>query len=324
MSSNGQGVTEDDLNEIKGDISAFRFELLDILQANGMKINPDELLGVFFETLGNKLRRKGSRRGLIHSWKPDDFHLESLDKTESYEAAVSTPPSEVRGQPEDGEPQPSLAANLPLQKSVTATDTSLGAATNLGFVGDTPEVPPSVLSEFPHTEPETQFQLASSVGDVRQRRLPDAGIEYTENTEKDNASPESPEAVSLQTTLAHGLAGGTEIGTKETLAERSTAHKGLEGPQHADAWVSERHADSQMVQTSNGKFVSAYCGPEEAGYVRCLSYVSYDTQEGPNKSNMVQQMVERKDVQQPQSRRQETDLRDSFSSYDSVPRADFV
>ena len=33
----GLGVTEDDVNEIKQDISSFRFELLDILGKNGMK-----------------------------------------------------------------------------------------------------------------------------------------------------------------------------------------------------------------------------------------------------------------------------------------------
>ena len=33
-----KGVTEDDLNEIKGDISAFRFELLEILKNNGMAV----------------------------------------------------------------------------------------------------------------------------------------------------------------------------------------------------------------------------------------------------------------------------------------------
>ena len=33
-----EGVTEDDLNEIKQDISSFRFELLEILRNNGMKI----------------------------------------------------------------------------------------------------------------------------------------------------------------------------------------------------------------------------------------------------------------------------------------------
>ena len=32
------GVTEDDLNEIKQDISSFRYELLEILRNNGMKI----------------------------------------------------------------------------------------------------------------------------------------------------------------------------------------------------------------------------------------------------------------------------------------------
>ena len=32
-----EGVTEDDVNEIKNDISAFRFELVEILRASGMK-----------------------------------------------------------------------------------------------------------------------------------------------------------------------------------------------------------------------------------------------------------------------------------------------
>lgn len=29
-------VTEDDINEVKGDISAFRYELLEVLEKNGM------------------------------------------------------------------------------------------------------------------------------------------------------------------------------------------------------------------------------------------------------------------------------------------------
>ncbi|CAF5154217.1 unnamed protein product, partial [Rotaria magnacalcarata] len=33
-----EGVTEDDLNEIKQDVSAFRFELLEILSTNGFKV----------------------------------------------------------------------------------------------------------------------------------------------------------------------------------------------------------------------------------------------------------------------------------------------
>ena len=40
-----QGVTEDDLNEIKQDISSFRYELLEILRNNGMKlpnVNPTQ------------------------------------------------------------------------------------------------------------------------------------------------------------------------------------------------------------------------------------------------------------------------------------------
>jgi transient receptor potential cation channel subfamily C len=39
----GEGVTEDDMNELKQDISSFRFELLEILRNNGMKTpNPNQ------------------------------------------------------------------------------------------------------------------------------------------------------------------------------------------------------------------------------------------------------------------------------------------
>ena len=38
-SQQSDGVTEDDLNEIKQDISSFRYELLEILRASGMNTN---------------------------------------------------------------------------------------------------------------------------------------------------------------------------------------------------------------------------------------------------------------------------------------------
>ena len=39
----GEGVTEDDINELKQDVSSFRFELLEILRNNGMKTpNPNQ------------------------------------------------------------------------------------------------------------------------------------------------------------------------------------------------------------------------------------------------------------------------------------------
>ncbi|PAA62583.1 hypothetical protein BOX15_Mlig005824g1 [Macrostomum lignano] len=53
-----QGVTEDDLNEIKGDISAFRFELLEILRTNGMKTP------AYTQHRATKLRRRGSKRSM--------------------------------------------------------------------------------------------------------------------------------------------------------------------------------------------------------------------------------------------------------------------
>ncbi|KAM3174995.1 hypothetical protein ACTXT7_009407 [Hymenolepis weldensis] len=74
MDNFGQGVTEDDINEIKGDISAFRYELLDILRDNGMKVNTNDCL----RKVG-RLRRKTSR--LIHNafWKVGNMNLDDLD-----------------------------------------------------------------------------------------------------------------------------------------------------------------------------------------------------------------------------------------------------
>ena len=41
-----EGVTEDDVNEIKNDISAFRFELIEIMRQSGMKVSSSSgLLG---------------------------------------------------------------------------------------------------------------------------------------------------------------------------------------------------------------------------------------------------------------------------------------
>lgn len=36
-------VTEDDINEVKGDISSFRYELLEVLQKNGMDVSSAEV-----------------------------------------------------------------------------------------------------------------------------------------------------------------------------------------------------------------------------------------------------------------------------------------
>ena len=36
--ADNEGVTEDDVNEIKNDISAFRFELIEIMRQSGMNV----------------------------------------------------------------------------------------------------------------------------------------------------------------------------------------------------------------------------------------------------------------------------------------------
>ncbi|XP_067663768.1 short transient receptor potential channel 4-like isoform X2 [Haliotis asinina] len=56
----GEGVTEDDVNELKQDISSFRFELLEILRSNGMKTpNPNQP-----KPTNRRLSRKRSQMSL--------------------------------------------------------------------------------------------------------------------------------------------------------------------------------------------------------------------------------------------------------------------
>ncbi|KAM7540821.1 hypothetical protein Aperf_G00000041346 [Anoplocephala perfoliata] len=85
MQQESQGVTEDDLNEIKGDISAFRYELLDILRENGMRVNSNdqfrtgEICYAAFLQAGGRLRRRVSRRIHNESWKVGNVNLDDLD-----------------------------------------------------------------------------------------------------------------------------------------------------------------------------------------------------------------------------------------------------
>ncbi|VDM19222.1 unnamed protein product, partial [Hydatigera taeniaeformis] len=80
MHVDNQGVTEDDLNEIKGDISAFRYELLDILRDNGMKVNSDDHF-----RKGGRLRRRASRRVKNPSWKVTNVNLDELETAQTAE-----------------------------------------------------------------------------------------------------------------------------------------------------------------------------------------------------------------------------------------------
>ena len=55
--SDSEGVTEDDLNEIKQDISSFRYELLEILRNNGMK-TPNYSYNAKSSKIARYMRRK--------------------------------------------------------------------------------------------------------------------------------------------------------------------------------------------------------------------------------------------------------------------------
>ena len=58
-----EGVTEDDVNEIKNDISAFRFELIEIMRSSGM--NTASATGpsgknIYYMIKGNSKKKIGS------------------------------------------------------------------------------------------------------------------------------------------------------------------------------------------------------------------------------------------------------------------------
>jgi len=65
----GDGVTEDDVNELKQDISSFRYELLEILRNNGMK-TPNLNSG-----------KPSSKKNLLRYWKrfADSESFDSLN-----------------------------------------------------------------------------------------------------------------------------------------------------------------------------------------------------------------------------------------------------
>ena len=61
-----EGVTEDDLNEIKQDISSFRYELLAILRENGMKLGPGSEENA--QKSKSKSKNKKNNKKLIFWW----------------------------------------------------------------------------------------------------------------------------------------------------------------------------------------------------------------------------------------------------------------
>ncbi|UJR21541.1 hypothetical protein I4U23_024626 [Adineta vaga] len=101
-----EGVTEDDLNEIKQDVSAFRFELLEILSTNGFKVQSMKK---------NPAARVGRKRGKMNLEKTINKNMfdvstsirdtsplqqtSDLTKTESFESSSSTPLSSILSHP---------------------------------------------------------------------------------------------------------------------------------------------------------------------------------------------------------------------------------
>ena len=67
----GEGVTEDDINELKQDISSFRYELLEILRNNGMK-TPNLNQG-----------KPSSKKNLLRYWKKFEYS-ESFDSLNNF------------------------------------------------------------------------------------------------------------------------------------------------------------------------------------------------------------------------------------------------
>ncbi|XP_074650440.1 transient receptor potential-gamma protein-like [Tubulanus polymorphus] len=92
-STDNEGVTEDDLNEIKQDISAFRYELLEILRNNGMK-TPN--YGNYNKPTSGRLRRKRSQISIDRIKKTIDTGGAAGMDTISEEGISSTRPGSMR------------------------------------------------------------------------------------------------------------------------------------------------------------------------------------------------------------------------------------
>ncbi|VDD82693.1 unnamed protein product [Mesocestoides corti] len=134
MDVDKHGVTEDDLNEIKGDISAFRFELFDILRDNGMKVNSTDHF-----RKGCRLRRKASRCAKPPSWRMDTINLDELDKTQSKTKQREVPPcAPVATEATDGKcihlPVPQERHHEIVNVPKPAMEATGGAFSNLAFL----------------------------------------------------------------------------------------------------------------------------------------------------------------------------------------------
>nr|CDS16663.1 transient receptor potential gamma protein [Echinococcus granulosus] len=154
MHVDGQGVTEDDLNEIKGDISAFRYELLDILRDNGMKVDSDD----HFRKVG-RLRRRASRRVRNPSWKVSNANLDELDTTEAPEdlyegVGVSKPSTQATGTVPSVEKPQEFGKSLPVSEHAPAGP----SYSNPAFV---PEIEISTAEEKPPLQTDDTIETSN-------------------------------------------------------------------------------------------------------------------------------------------------------------------
>ncbi|KAL5962678.1 Transient receptor potential-gamma protein, partial [Taenia solium] len=180
MHVDNQGVTEDDLNEIKGDISAFRYELLDILRDNGMKVNSNDHF-----RKGGRLRRRASRRVKNPSWKVTNVNLDELDTTQTpndLQNGVST----SKPATQDTEIVPTVAQSQELKKPLTVIEQpSAGPSySNPAFV---PEIEVSAAEETP--PPQTDDTLETSNEDSTAQESTDKQHHDACATEVDSAAP---------------------------------------------------------------------------------------------------------------------------------------
>ncbi|KAL5112783.1 Transient receptor potential-gamma protein [Taenia crassiceps] len=171
MHVDNQGVTEDDLNEIKGDISAFRYELLDILRDNGMKVNSNDHF-----RKGGRLRRRASRRAKNPSWKDTNVNLDEFDTTQApnnlHDAVTASKPST-----EETKTVPSVAKHQEFKKSLSVAEPPSDGPSysNPAFV---PEIEISTAEETPplHTDDTLETSNEDSITqEITDKQQHDAG-----------------------------------------------------------------------------------------------------------------------------------------------------
>ncbi|KAH9373927.1 hypothetical protein HPB48_001103 [Haemaphysalis longicornis] len=186
-------VTEDDVNELKQQITSFRYDLLDVLKDNGMKINKVQRKRA--EAVTNKKVRVRERRLL------KDFSITLMDASDDLLSHHSSS-ADVSHHGEEGEAESKPSYSRVLQRwrdLVKALQISpIGTSRNLPV----PPVKTAVLREKLERQVSTEIEVDVPEG----LSTVDEGADWVDNAKEEHPEPPQTDATS-ETPLLDTIAG---------------------------------------------------------------------------------------------------------------------